>query len=370
MRDGKTATRIVRFLGFVVIYFVFKILSISTLSASTGFSVNDTIVINDTVYIYETVYVKKVIVDTVFQHDTVLYIEKQELKDLKFEIKTPPLTTVPTQFLPNSINKKAKHSVGISANAAYPNLRFASGPATSDYRDKLELALSPMIGFGAGFEYHYHKPKLNFSTGIAYFEMQQNFRHTQIDTHIDSVLKYDYFNRQELDFDTIWFVNIDTLLASGDTLWYAYIDTNYVFVPDSILVFEPDTTQTVKPTQTINKYRYIEIPLTAHLRVYQSSNFKVYANFGIISGIIFNSAGKIVSLKDVNGSENISKNQKFSPIQFSMFTGITVAVPLTNRLNMNIEAYRKQNLNSMFSNNPVSVRTTFSGMKCAIVYRF
>ncbi len=330
-------------------------------------SVNDTIIINDTVFVYDTVYVKKLYTDTVFLYDTVVYPVLPTLKSLKFRTEATRLKHL--DFPVSLIHRTSKFSVGIAATFAYPKIHFESGPASSDYRELLNIALNPTTAWSVGAAGMLHRRKVDLVSGMNYTQISQLFTHTEIITRVDTIMKYKFFNRTEIDFDTIWFVNIDTLLATGDTLWTAYLDTNYVNVRDSVLVFEPDTTQTFAPVHAKNKYRYFEIPLMLKIKLYNGVNYKIFTEIGIFSGFFLDSSGKIVSLRNQNGSEPIDKYMRFSPVLFSSFIGFSLDVPLSNRLNMNVGVYRKDNLNAMFTNNPVSIRHSFTGLHFKIFYR-
>ncbi len=330
--------------------------------------INDTIVIYDTVYVYDTIYTEEpeVIFDSLI-HFKVTPAKFKPIETKAAETLIPP--PADTYFRPYQQPPAPVFSAGVNFSLNYPHIKLSAPPALDDFKTALNISLSPLMGFSGGFEFNYHRKQINFTSGFNYTNVKLNFNHTDIETHIDSIFKYQYFNRTEIEFDTIWFVNIDTLIASGDTLWVPYIDTNYVNHLDSTLIFTSDTSQTLYPVQNINTIKYLEIPLIISLPV-KLNRYKLNIEFGIIPAIIMNSSGKIVSLVNYNGSVDINKTIKMNPVMLSGYAGLSAFIPINMRFQLETKFFIKNNLTSIYSNYPVSQRHRTTGFQFGLLYKF
>lgn len=330
---------------------------------------NDTIIINDTVYIYDTVYIDRVKTETVVLYDTVLYIEpiQSKLLPASKDSLIPPKKTLYTRenFL---FGRKSNSSLEFLWAANYTTSLFASPPALSSYKNSMDLAFKPLAGYEFGLLFNHHTNFLQIGGGLKYALHRQSYSHTRTKNRIDSVFKYEYFNRTEIAFDTIWFVNIDTLLQTGDTLWVPYIDTNYVSYTDSSLIHTLDTITEVKPTHSINDFKIIEFPLLLKYP-FSYKNMKFQLGFGIIPGIIMSSSGKIVSLSNYSDSEDINRRVRIQHFLLSAYLSGGINFSLTPRYNLHLNFYMKELLSSVYRNNPVSQRHRSIGIGFSLVYR-
>ncbi|MEA2040935.1 MAG: hypothetical protein U9N85_00090 [Bacteroidota bacterium] len=329
---------------------------------------NDTIIINDTVFrgdtivIYQTVKITETYRDTVLVFDTVQYRPDVSIQNsiddtLREQTNTFKKPVVESPYSLTLLGGPLYSAMIFKPDFLYENLAASNNNAHTGI---------PSYQIQIGGEYS--KGLNTVETGVNYLKMAQKFTMPQAQFAIDTLLSYNYFFREELQIDTIWFINIDTLLATGDTLWVAYEDSNYVSVPDSIQAYTTDTTKVFKNFNSKNTYRFIEIPLIFG-HSFRVGKHYVSTKFGIISSFFVNSKGNLVSLDDGEQPESISGRIKKSPIIYSYYIAAGTKFYINRQFDFVIDAFYRGSINSMFNDYPIILQNRMYGLRMGISYK-
>ncbi len=328
---------------------------------------------DDTIYLYDTVYYY----DTTYVYDTVYLSEN--ITDTVNIILDKPKNNIffKGNFLSNLIKKNNKHvlpsnrylfSFDFSLSPMYSYHNFSSDfiydSVSNLNKSSVQEGISRTMGLGINF----HKPLTTFSSGIYYTNYRESFNYLVTDFLIDTILAYSYSTTSIMQIDSTAFINIDTLLATGDTIYYYFKDTNYITSLDSALVPKIDSIEYKRNDKANNSYSYIEIPLIFNFN-FNKSNISISPQIGIITSFFMDSNGKIVSLTDINQSADIENEAKFAKINFSIYGGVRVNYFLTRRFDFFTSAYFRKNLNSIFIDYPIVSRFNTFGLRFGFRYK-
>lgn len=322
---------------------------------------HDTIFVYDTVYLYDTIYTNT------YEFDT--------LKSLKIFLKNNP-KIIHDSILGisrNSLIYKEINDSKISAeflfSPVYSKQVFKKDFIYSDFVLRNNDALSPLIGFTSGVNFSYDNKNILFTSGLNFTVVRSKFNYLSSIYTIDSIEYMHYTQIENIRIDSIYFINIDTLLATGDTVYEIYQDTNYFYTLDSTLLKKNDTIETKITDQAINRYIYLEVPFIIG-RSYYFENFSLMPEVGLITGIIINSQGKVISLNNINTTMPLNPGNYFSFINISAYGGLKMEYYLTKRLNFIFKTYYRQSINSIFGNYPIVSQNRIFGIQIGVRYKF
>ncbi|MEA1873895.1 MAG: hypothetical protein U9N51_05630 [Bacteroidota bacterium] len=140
--------------------------------------------------------------------------------------------------------------------------------------------------FGHGFDLSldFIDNQFILSSGISYQQINRSFSSNIPTTHIDSTGYYDYFENSRWQYDTTYYINIDTLAITGDTIYSPYIDSTWAAFQDSSLAYEIDSTNGTKLINEREIVRYISIPIWVGYRE-STENWELHAQLGLITSI-------------------------------------------------------------------------------------
>jgi hypothetical protein len=322
--------------------------------------VYDTIYLHDTTYIYDTVFEDVNDFDTLKQLKTYLKSNPEFLQDLFLESNSNPF-----------YNKKFNSVFSIEYNfsAIYSNQIFTDDNIYSEYIEKNKNALSPLPGFSSGFNFNYYNKNKFISSGLNFTVLKNSFNNLSTEYYVEFVDYYQHFQNETIRIDTILFINIDTLLATGDTVYQIYQDTNHIFTLDSTLIKIPDTTETKFQDKAVNKFIYLEIPLIIG-KTYKYQNFTLSPEIGIITGMLLNTSGKLISINDINTSEPIKPKSDVAFINLSAHFGLKTEYYISPKINFSVKSYYRFNINSIFSNYPIISKNNIFGLQLGLRYKF
>ncbi len=353
---------------------IFLIIRSGTSNPFIDFNLSDKHKINDTIYIYDTVYYY----DTTIIYDTVR-VNNQEthfLRNFKFSTAENNIITYENHGNIQLINQKNPlktnqylFSFDISLSPAYAIQKFSSDLLFNQISEINSSTIDSDISnlFGLGF--NFHKKSSVFSSGIQLFTVRENFNFLATKFLTDTILDYEYFIRTELTVDSVAILNIDTLLATGDSVYFYIKDTDYISFLDSNIIELIDTLESKYKDKSTNRYRYIEIPLIYSYTI-NRFNYTFSPEIGIITSFFVNSKGKIVSLANHKVSKEIKDESDFSAVNLSLYTGFRLNYKLSYRYDFFTTAFYRRNINSIFRNYPVITRFNSFGFNFGIRYKF
>lgn len=246
---------------------------------------------------------------------------------------------------------------------------YRSDHLYSTVRDINNNSVDPSISNEIGLGFNFHKKRSIFSSGLVYTTFRQNFNFLATDFILDSTLTYRYFTQEYMIIDTIRLINIDTLLSTGDTVYYDFIDTTQSSYIDSLLIYKKDTLDVKYKEEAINTYRYFEIPIK-YSYIIRQQNFDIVPEIGIIAGFFVNSKGKIVSLANLSQSEQLNQNIQFAKVNLSIYTGLKFKYMVNRHFDFFTSAFYRTNVNSIFKNYPIISSFNNFGISFGIRYKF
>jgi len=325
----------------------------------------DTIYIYDTVYYYDTTFVYDTIFISEGYSDTIkIRINKLREKDLSIT-KSNSLFNKTSNLIPSG---KYLFSFDLFFSPMYSIHSFQSDIIYNEISGLNKKSVKEDLSLSSGFGINLHRPFLTYSSGINFIQYRENFNFLSTNYSIDTIMGYSYFPETHMQIDSIALINIDTLLATGDTVYYYFKDTNYITTIDSNLVSKLDSVEYKVDEKYVNTYSYIEIPLILSFNIYRT-NYFLSPQFGIITSFFIDSKGKIVSLANLNQSESLKDETKFTAINLSLYAGLSFNYLLTRRLDFFTSAYFRKNIHSLYRDYPIVSRFNTFGFKFGLRYK-
>ncbi len=374
--DNKTVLNtsfIIRFFIFIILVFAFFILSSFKIQNHFKNLLNDT---KDTIFVYDTVvyYDTTVVYDTVYIPSDKISFDDSLVK-LSGKIRFGKIIMQDSDFLLLRKYKKNKHnkihlfSLDLLYSPLYSSQHFKSGLLYEPVSNINNKAVNASLGNTVSVNFNFHKKKSVFTSGIDYTNFRINFSSLSAEYLIDTIPKIHLTPETQMIVNTIKLINIDSLIATGDTVYYYITDTTYNTYIDTTYIPEPDTTTNYYNNKAKNSVTYIEIPLF-YGRSFYTSNFNITPEAGIITSFFVNSKGKIVSLTDLYQTNNLKNKPKFAAVNLSVYLGINFNYYITEKLDFITTAYFRRNINSIFKDYPLISRFNSMGINFGLRYKF
>lgn len=154
----------------------------------------------------------------------------------------------------------------------------------SDVTQRMNENESAVYSHGLDLNFHYLEDHFAASTGIGIHQLNSDFTGEIPVTMVDTSETYQYYENGEYQYDTTWYLNLDTLFITGDSVFSPYVDSSYSSFTDSSLVQVYDTTREMRLVQQSNRIRYVNIPLWVGYRE-QGGRWEYQVQAGIIASI-------------------------------------------------------------------------------------
>lgn len=236
------------------------------------------------------------------------------------------------------------------------------------YSNYVDSLTSPDYSVSYGLDFAYTYKNFIFQTGLSMQTFTEGFKNRQ--TQLDIVQKpyTNYFDRLVSSWDTVWFLNLDSLLQ-GDSVWVPVpVETTYT-VRDSNILYTNDTLKQYLYKKEQNKYRYFEIPLMVGYQV-KDNRFTYSLKAGIITGILQAVKGYNVSSDNKFTSLDLANNP-FGKYHFSAILSLGVSYNFNGHWSVFGEPYIRRSINSVFEKNYLLAKKFSSGgLKVGINYIF
>jgi len=375
---GNTFDFLIRF--FIFMLTVSSVVSLSSFKPDINikgqFKFSDT---KDTIFVYDTVvyYDTTIIYDTLYLPSDNEYksIFNDSLLKLSGKLKFGEIVMQDSDFLlirKFNRNKRKKlniFSLDLFFSPVYSFQTFNSDLIYKDISETNKNSVNGSMGSNIGLNLNFHKHNNNFSSGFNLTNFKINFSSVSALNKIDTVLKMQLIQRTEPVIDSIALINIDTLISTGDTVYYYFVDTTYNTFIDTSYVLKTDTTKSFFNDRAKNSYIFFEIPLL-YSRSFFTSNFNFSPEIGIITSFFVNSKGKIVSLTDLFQTHSLKNEPKFAVVNLSVYAGIKFNYYITNRIDFVTSAYIRRNINSIYRDYPLISRFNSFGINFGLRYKF
>lgn len=172
------------------------------------------------------------------------------------------------------------------------------------------------------------------------------------------------------ELDTIFILNLDTLLITGDTAWIVLTDSTFIPQKDTVTVQQVNAHKNQSKKRASNVYSYIEIPLIAGYK-FKHGRFGLTLRAGVIAGILTSGKGNIPSPYSEFGTSPLSSNLTTKRLIFSGYTGFEFSYYLNKTLQVTASPFYRFTLGSVLKNNyPVEQKFYSYGLKLSCRYDF
>ncbi len=268
--------------------------------------------------------------------------------------------------------------------------------------------INPEFSWSAGLNLNYSFKNFNIQTGLAYTRFSEQFSYSKEETSINRTTDKQYIRtgtHKEINKYTIWEItDYETVLKYDsvpigyeivqkqennttviDTIWHYVVDTVYKQIPvdsvesvryDTIMVVEYDSVDVViidtvkKRTiyDVINRYSYMEIPLTFGYEFKTKGKLSYTVSGGILTGLFINAQGKGVTLKDeIVDLEHLP----FLKINLSGVFALGVNYNLSKEFSLQLNGTYRQNFTSVYQQDYfLSQRFNAFGIRFGLMYKF
>lgn len=299
--------------------------------------------------------------------DTIFSIDSIFRNDTLFIIKTKHLRYTINDSTSNfaRISKKADNK--LSDIDAHLNLLEITDNQGFKYRKGFRPVIKKYLSFGFSPEYNfaqkeciYKLPKFYFNTNIGYglsifsknfalstggFYLYQSNPQSITDEWYEikntnrTYIEHNYY----WDVDTVWFLNLDSLLE-GDTVYFPYYDSTLIHSADTFVVQRSDTTSFSYKGKNINALHKISVPIifSKYFKYKRSKlfisvgaifNYNFYTSSYLYSPVIHSYTKIFYSKFQIYMFNELSYEYFFKPKKISTFFSIYGTMPVLSEYN-------------------------------------
>jgi hypothetical protein len=221
--------------------------------------------------------------------------------------------------------------------------------------------------YGLSLTYNYFKNKWGFETGFGLTKQNYTCDHQFELINIDTTYYWDYFEKEDYLYDTTWYINIDSLLQTGDTLLVPNVDSTMIQVTDSIQSPAYDTTYALQNGRYNFSFSYLEIPIIGHYSIVEKKLFLRIAA-GVIPTFLIGKSGSL-DAPDANGLTDVKDISFDYGFSLTAYGSCVLGYHVTDKWDVYLEPFIKRNLFSAMRNNDFLVKTNAWGFKVGVAYR-
>ncbi len=242
--------------------------------------------------------------------------------------------------------------VDVFASVQLNKYNFASQSSDNTYSKLISDATKGKESYAFGARLTYFYKNYLFQTGVGITNFTEKINYDYNTQQITTSNFYTYFNTQQTVYDTIQIINLDSLLANGDTAYTQYIKQNTITVIDSSLQTKIDTNTIKQNLNTRNVYTYVEIPAIIGYR-FSQNKFSYDLSGGAIFGLFIKDKGSVISQTNLNQIQELNKNLPYIKPNISAIVKLGITYKITDRISILAEPFYRRNINSWFDKSSV-----------------
>jgi hypothetical protein len=259
-------------------------------------------------------------------------------------------------------------SLKLAGSWFVPEIKYSARNAA--YSDQVDIMNDNHTGensLGVAFTYQYFRDQTGFESGLAFTQNNFSCDHYFQKIVTDTSFYWDYFDRQDFVYDTTWYIDLDYLLQTGDTVFIPNVDSTLIMVPDSTQKISVDSSTINMKEKHNYTFSFLEIPLIAHYRIIDQQ-FYIDLSAGFIPMFMISKTGKFSYPESdmVVGAEEIDFDYGF---MLTFYGSAVFGYKFDNRWSVFVEPHIRRNLFSVVQNNNVHVKINSWGIKAGIAYR-
>lgn len=342
---------------------------------------SDTVITSRTTYedFGRSVLVKETVNMKITEHKNV-FKDKGSRKDRPSRISGADRSRRSTKIVPSKykgafdrtprVGKEHAYSGSLKLGVVWLMPDVVYGHRNASYSDQVDSMNKTHTGensVGMSFTYQFFKDETGFELGLAFSENNFTYDHYFKQVVNDTSYYWDYFDTEEYVFDTTWYIDLDYLLQTGDTVFIPNVDSTMILVPDSTQKISIDTSMVNRKEKQNYTFNFLEIPLIAHYRLIDKQ-FYVDIAAGFIPAFMVSKTGRFSYPESgvVVGAGEINFDYGF---MISLYGSAVFGYKFDKRWSVFVEPHIRRNLFSVIQNNDIQVKVNAWGVNAGIAYR-
>jgi len=303
--------------------------------------------------------------------DTKQLVLLNQSKELQLPIINIPDDTIGFTVSGEEIIGVSNHwFVGVDISPNYSFINYSvTNQENSSLVDKLNSSSSNSLAFDLGAEVGYQFKNISLISGINFTQYDEQFNAEYEETLIEEINYWEYNDYTQTIYDTTNYVNIDSLIQ-GDTTYTQIIDSTQITLTDSTLSSTNDTSVSRQNMKYVNKYKYIEIPLTIEFTFNRVKKFSPFIRTGLITGLHIRTQGFTYS---VENNEQLIENTDLPYVKanFWLLFGVGIRYNLNDRFSVLVYPYYRYHLNDLINDDSYYRQSLNNmGIKFGVRYMF
>ena len=267
-------------------------------------------------------------------------------------------------------DKSANYTTYLKLGAGFfnPEINFSAENEDAESTVKsLNENTQSEASYAVSLSYSYFRNKWGFETGLGLSKQNYNCGHQFQVEEIDTSFYWEYYEKEDFLYDTTWYINIDTLLQTGDTLFVPNVDSTMIWVNDSIYQEKYDTSYSTHNGRSNFSFSYLEIPIIGKYSLIEKKVFLRLA-VGVIPTFLIAKSGSI-AISEANGLIEVNDITFDYGFSLSAYGSFVLGYNFTNSWALYVEPFIKQNLFSAMRNDDFLIKTNAWGIQIGITYR-
>jgi hypothetical protein len=233
------------------------------------------------------------------------------------------------------------------------------------------LANTSGMGWTTGLSLSWSWFSYTAEAGLAYTKLSSSHNCQFVNFTYDTVMVSEIIHGGYYDTDTFYVINLDTLLATGDTVYIEIVDVEFIPTTDTIQREQVNANQYTESKKQKVTYSYVEFPITFGYKIIPG-RFSVTAKAGIVPGLLIASKGDIPNPYSDVGQYPVMPVTGARSFVLSGLVGLEMNYSVTEKLSIVLEPNYKHHIFSVL--NPdlgASHKFRAAGiLRTAIRYRF
>ncbi len=205
--------------------------------------------------------------------------------------------------------------------------------------------------------YQYQQYNFSLTSGIVFQHVSQKYAYNNPIIFNDTIITQEIFDNSYYNYSYTQVLNLDTLLLTGDTVWFIHVDSTLVVNIDTLWNTEIKEIVKNRESRHYFSYKTIEIPvLFGYTQNYNRLAVTFKAGFSLSHTII--TTGTFPSTTKDYGNMPF-KRQQFNLLYLNSIFAIEAQYLLSEQWSLAIMPMYKQNITNLLENNsPFKLHTT------------
>lgn len=215
--------------------------------------------------------------------------------------------------------------------------------------------------------HNFFRNRFGIETGAGVVRTNFLFNHRFNAADVDTNYYWQYFQRDFYNYDTTWYINIDTLLQTGNILLIPKIDSTLFSSTDSVYNVRYDTTLTAKNTKYRCSTTQLEILLNGRYLL-NYGNFSIHLVAGLIPSFLISKTGQLPVYESVITAKTSNVSFDFG-FNLTAYGAVSLHYNFYGNFGVFAEPFIKRNLISTLKNEEFTLRSNCWGIKFGLSYR-